>query len=379
MKFSTKTTLFVASWIFSTVSGQEQISPEEFYGGLVNGSYDAVLDIRTVEEWETGHIENATFVENLATLTEIPEELFGCEGPCRTIVVYCRSGNRAVGAIELLLANNFTGTIYNGLGVSQWTEAGYDLVDTDSVLPSCSQDSNEFVACDDDAVEVPSMTPTIMESQVPSRTPTIMESQVPSRTPTIMESQAPSIAPTTREPTAPPTVSTTLTSQEFYDGIMSNRFDAILDVRTQEEWDSGHIPNATFVENLGSLVDIPQELEGCQGVCYTLVVYCVSGNRANGAIQLLLDNGFQGTVYNGLGTRDWTDAGYDLVSTPSVEGVCDDNLYESTTTKSLEDCVKVLPSPSSSPTTTPSSSGMTLFRKSGPIVAVGLSVMYLVL
>mmetsp|Transcript_5770 Transcript_5770/g.8391 ORF Transcript_5770/g.8391 Transcript_5770/m.8391 type:complete len:192 (+) Transcript_5770:103-678(+) len=157
-----------------------------------------------------------------------------------------------------------------------------------------------------------------------------------------------------------------------------HRFDAILDVRTQNEWDSGHIPTATFVENLGSLLDIPQELEGCQGVCYTIVVYCASGFRANGAIDLLRGKGFQGTIYNGLGTNDWTQAGYELVTTPSVEGVCE---KFQTAAKNLDDCVKMDPEvttpPSPSPTTMPSSaadSGVNPFLTMMGKVVVAFSV-----
>jgi rhodanese-related sulfurtransferase len=65
---------------------------------------------------KSGHIENATFVENLASATEIPFDLPGCEGDCKTIVVYCRSGNRAGVAIDLMLANGFGGTLLQRTG-----------------------------------------------------------------------------------------------------------------------------------------------------------------------------------------------------------------------------------------------------------------------
>lgn len=88
---------------------------------------------------------------------------------------------------------------------------------------------------------------------------------------------------------------------------------------------NGHIPGATFAENLGSFggsneVATPSDLMGCENC--NIAVYCQSGNRASSAIQILLDNGFKGQLYNGRGTGDWVDAGFDLVDTPSTEPPC---------------------------------------------------------
>ena len=57
--------------------------------------------------------------------------------------MYCKSGKRSAAAIELLLEQGFEGTIYNGMGVNQWTDAGYDLVNTDSFAPTgCSANTS---------------------------------------------------------------------------------------------------------------------------------------------------------------------------------------------------------------------------------------------
>lgn len=69
--------------------------------------------------------------------------MVGCGNACKTIVVYCKSGKRSAAAIELLLEQGFEGTIYNGMGVNQWTDAGYDLVNTDSFAPTgCSANTS---------------------------------------------------------------------------------------------------------------------------------------------------------------------------------------------------------------------------------------------
>ena len=41
------------------------------------------------------------------------------------------------------------------------------------------------------------------------------------------------------------------------------RFAALVDVRTQSEWDAGHLPNATFVESMNTNGDTSR-LDGCQ-------------------------------------------------------------------------------------------------------------------
>eukprot|EP00549_Striatella_unipunctata_P010016 CAMPEP_0118709698 /NCGR_PEP_ID=MMETSP0800-20121206/22838_1 /TAXON_ID=210618 ORGANISM="Striatella unipunctata, Strain CCMP2910" /NCGR_SAMPLE_ID=MMETSP0800 /ASSEMBLY_ACC=CAM_ASM_000638 /LENGTH=74 /DNA_ID=CAMNT_0006613533 /DNA_START=162 /DNA_END=386 /DNA_ORIENTATION=- len=66
---------------------------------IQNDAFDAVVDVRTVSEWEdTGIIENVTLIESMQSLSSTPMDLMGCEY-C-SIAVYCRSGSRAQSALE---------------------------------------------------------------------------------------------------------------------------------------------------------------------------------------------------------------------------------------------------------------------------------------
>ena len=89
-------------------------------------------------------IPDATWLPNLQEAVEIPVELTGCRDcGTKTIVVYCKSGGRSAAAIEHLqsLGGFEDVTVYNGMGVVQWTDAGYDLVSTDSATPAgCNVD-----------------------------------------------------------------------------------------------------------------------------------------------------------------------------------------------------------------------------------------------
>jgi phage shock protein E len=75
----------------------------------------AVVDVRTAEEFATGHldgalnfdVQSAAFVEQVSSLD-----------PAADYVVYCRSGNRSTAAIESMQALGFTGTLTNGGAVA---------------------------------------------------------------------------------------------------------------------------------------------------------------------------------------------------------------------------------------------------------------------
>jgi rhodanese-related sulfurtransferase len=115
---------------------QRELTPKQFLEGNQKGEFNVIVDVRTQSEWDSGHIENATLVENLAS-TGSPELLLGCEN-C-TLAVYCRTGSRAGAAItRLQTVYNFQGEIVNALGVNDWTGAGYPLIMDDSVAPPCN-------------------------------------------------------------------------------------------------------------------------------------------------------------------------------------------------------------------------------------------------
>jgi rhodanese-related sulfurtransferase len=73
--------------------------------------YAAVIDVRTPEETSLGYLEgaqlfdiqNPSFMGNLATLD-----------PAADYYIYCRSGNRAGQAIEIMQQSGFTGELVNG-------------------------------------------------------------------------------------------------------------------------------------------------------------------------------------------------------------------------------------------------------------------------
>ncbi len=74
-----------------------------------------LLDVRTDEEFVTGHIPNAINIP----VDELEERLDELEDKNKIILVYCKSGTRSVIACEILESANYT-NIYNMGGVVDW-------------------------------------------------------------------------------------------------------------------------------------------------------------------------------------------------------------------------------------------------------------------
>lgn len=85
----------------------------------------------------------------------------------------------------------------------------------------------------------------------------------------------------------------------------------LLDVRTQEEWDSFHAPDTTLIP-LDQLPDRVNELPKDQEI----VVICRSGNRSQEGRDILLKAGFTNVSSMAGGLNEWRSAGYPTVSGP---------------------------------------------------------------
>jgi rhodanese-related sulfurtransferase len=71
---------------------------------------------------------------------------------------------------------------------------------------------------------------------------------------------------------------------------------AIIDVRTQEEWSSGHLAGAIRIGIADS--DFREQLEKLDKSA-DYYIYCRSGNRAGQAIDMMREIGFTGQLING--------------------------------------------------------------------------------
>lgn len=78
-------------------------------------AYAAIIDVRTPEEWATGHLEGAVRIGIAdADFTQQLEAL----DKGADYYIYCRSGNRAGQAIDYMKSAGFTGKLVNGGSVA---------------------------------------------------------------------------------------------------------------------------------------------------------------------------------------------------------------------------------------------------------------------
>jgi len=82
---------------------------------MIDNEKVLILDVRTEEEFITGHITNAVNIP----VDELEYRLSELNDKCQTILVYCKSGARSVIASEILASANFE-NVYNIGGVVDW-------------------------------------------------------------------------------------------------------------------------------------------------------------------------------------------------------------------------------------------------------------------
>ena len=99
-----------------------------------------------------------------------------------------------------------------------------------------------------------------------------------------------------------PIVYTQITQETAREMMSRDDGHIIVDVRRQDEYESGHIPGAVNIpnESIGSAK--PEELPDLDQI---ILVYCRSGNRSKQAAQKLFDIGYT-NVYEFGGIMTWT-------------------------------------------------------------------------
>ena len=84
--------------------------------------------------------------------------------------------------------------------------------------------------------------------------------------------------------------------------ISDNKDFIILDVRTKEEFDNGHIPGAKLVP----VQVLPMKLNELSGYKdKPILVYCASGGRRPRAVETLADDDFKNIYHLSRGISSW--------------------------------------------------------------------------
>lgn len=98
-------------------TGYRQVTTEEAVNIMQTEKNYVILDVRTAQEFASGHIPGAALLPNETIGTEdiplLPDK-------DQLILVYCRSGNRSKQAAEKLAQLGFTNIVEFG-GINSWT------------------------------------------------------------------------------------------------------------------------------------------------------------------------------------------------------------------------------------------------------------------
>jgi len=100
----------------ATPAAYKKISAADAKARMDSGDEIIILDVRTKEEYDAGHIKGAILVPNETIIDEQPDLLPDLDAE---ILVYCRSGNRSAQAANKLLAIGYTNVADFG-GIIDW-------------------------------------------------------------------------------------------------------------------------------------------------------------------------------------------------------------------------------------------------------------------
>lgn len=101
--------LLVGYYLMTSVHAGEPLKEvsREVQGWNLVSMGALVVDVRTPEEFAAGHLDGAINIPHDQTLARLTE--YGSDKD-RSIIVYCRSGNRSGKAYEILVEQGFTST-----------------------------------------------------------------------------------------------------------------------------------------------------------------------------------------------------------------------------------------------------------------------------
>ncbi len=120
--------LFFAVILVSACSQQSskggKVSPDEFEKLIANTEGAQIIDVRTAEEFSSGHVANAV---NMDVNSSDFEQKIATLKKDKAVFVYCLSGGRSSGAVSTLEKNGFS-TIYEMPGIMAWNNAKKPLV-----------------------------------------------------------------------------------------------------------------------------------------------------------------------------------------------------------------------------------------------------------
>ena len=98
-------------------SSIKNVSAEEAYKLINDNKEVVILDVRTKEEYDNGHIPGA----KLFPVQVLPMKLGELdEYKDKPVLVYCASGGRSPRAVDTLVNSDFTNLYHMNRGIASW-------------------------------------------------------------------------------------------------------------------------------------------------------------------------------------------------------------------------------------------------------------------
>ncbi|PKH87149.1 rhodanese-like domain-containing protein [Colwellia sp. Bg11-28] len=119
------TIVFVLAVATTWLVSAKDINQTELQQIMKNDKQVILLDVRTVEEFEEGHIPNAVNIPH----KELEARLAELTGAKNTqVVIYCRSGRRAEVAREVLVKNGFNELDHLSGDFNEWSSNNLPII-----------------------------------------------------------------------------------------------------------------------------------------------------------------------------------------------------------------------------------------------------------
>ena len=91
--------IFIGVIVYIAYNRQtDEISPEEARENVKAGKYDLIVDVRTKEEWDEGHLPNTISIPIGNLVAELPEKI---PDKNTRILFVCKKGVRASGVVTI--------------------------------------------------------------------------------------------------------------------------------------------------------------------------------------------------------------------------------------------------------------------------------------
>ena len=134
------TFVFLVACSSSDAMPLAEISPQQAAESVDNNNA-VIIDVRTQEEWDAGHIPGAIHIP-LNEVKERLDEFKSYDG--QPIVIQCRSGRRSAVAGQILLAAGYSEVSNLTGGILAWKKENLPVEDVSQL---CKSDSTLYDSC----------------------------------------------------------------------------------------------------------------------------------------------------------------------------------------------------------------------------------------